>query len=181
MQTQWAKIIPFIAATLLAAGAARAQDILIGKGIAQLWCSDCHLVDPQERKSGRDSAPTFLSIARKKSTTEASLAAFLSTPHGRGGMPDLVLNRTEIQEVSPTSSAYASCLSRTKLLNSTCTTSAHTSMARGAPGVDEDPARQRRDAGGRESGVNEREVLLEALEWARGTFACSPAATPCSN
>jgi mono/diheme cytochrome c family protein len=100
MQTQWAKIIPFIAATLLAAGAARAQDILIGKGIAQLWCSDCHLVDPQERKSGRDSAPTFLSIARKKSTTEASLAAFLSTPHGRGGMPDLVLNRTEIQEVS---------------------------------------------------------------------------------
>ncbi len=100
MQRQWPRIIPFITAALLAAGAARAQDVLIGKGIAQLWCSDCHLVDPQERKSGRDSVPTFLSIARMKSTTEASLAAFLSTPHGRGGMPDLVLNRNEIQDVS---------------------------------------------------------------------------------
>lgn len=98
--TQWARIILFIAAALLAASAARAQDILNGKGIAQLWCSDCHLVDPQERKSGRNSVPTFLSIARMKSTTEAALAAFLSTPHGRGGMPDLVLNRKEIQDVS---------------------------------------------------------------------------------
>jgi mono/diheme cytochrome c family protein len=100
MQTQWARIILFVAAALLAAGAARAQDISTGKGIAQVWCSDCHLVDPQERKSGRNGAPTFLSIARMKSTTEASLAAFLSTPHGRGGMPDLVLNREEIQDVS---------------------------------------------------------------------------------
>ena len=100
MRTQWARIILFIAAALLAASAALAQDILTGKGIAQLWCSDCHLVDPQERKSGRNSAPTFLSIARMKSTTEASLAAFLSTPHGRRGMPDLVLNREEIQDIS---------------------------------------------------------------------------------
>jgi mono/diheme cytochrome c family protein len=100
MRTQWARIVLFIAAALLATGAARAQDILTGKGIAQVWCSDCHLVDPREHKSGRDSAPTFLSVARMKSTTEASLAAFLSTPHGRGRMPDLVLNREEIQDVS---------------------------------------------------------------------------------
>jgi mono/diheme cytochrome c family protein len=101
MQTQWARTPFFIAASLLAAGAARGQDIQNGRGIAELWCSDCHLVDPQERKSGRDSAPTFLSIARMKSTTETSLAAFLSIPHGGGGrMPDLVLNRNEIQDVS---------------------------------------------------------------------------------
>jgi mono/diheme cytochrome c family protein len=99
MQTRWARVILFIAA-LLATGAARAQDILTGKGIAEVWCSDCHLVDPQQRKSGRNSAPTFLSIAQMKSTTEASLAAFLSTPHRRGGMPDLVLNRNEIHDVS---------------------------------------------------------------------------------
>jgi len=100
MQMQWART-PFFIAFLLAAGAARGQDIQNGRGLAQLWCSDCHLVDPQERKSGRDSAPTFLSIARMKSTTEASLAAFLSTPHGGAGrMPDLVLNRNEIQDVS---------------------------------------------------------------------------------
>jgi hypothetical protein len=60
MRTQWARIILFISAALLPGSAARAQDILIGKGIAQLWCSDCHLVDPQERKSGRNSArPRF--------------------------------------------------------------------------------------------------------------------------
>ncbi len=100
MQTQRARIALFIATAFLAVGAARAQDILTGKGLAQVWCSDCHLVDPQERKSGRNSAPTFLSIARMKSTTEASLAAFLSTPHGRGRMPDLVLNREEIEDVS---------------------------------------------------------------------------------
>ena len=35
-------------------------DILNGKGIAQLWCSDCHLVDPQERKSGRNGAHVFI-------------------------------------------------------------------------------------------------------------------------
>jgi mono/diheme cytochrome c family protein len=99
MQTRWARVILFVVA-LLATGTARAQDILTGKGIAEVWCSDCHLVDPQQRKSGRNSAPTFLSIARMKSTTEASLAAFLSTPHGRGGMPDLVLDRNEIQDVS---------------------------------------------------------------------------------
>jgi mono/diheme cytochrome c family protein len=100
MQTQWARTPFFIAAVLLAAGAARGQEVQNGKGIAQLWCSDCHLVDPREQKSGRNSAPSFLSIARMKSTTEASLAAFLSTPHGRGGMPDLVLNREEIGDVS---------------------------------------------------------------------------------
>ena len=100
MQTSWVRIILFIVTPLLAADAARAQDISTGKGIAQVWCSDCHLVDPRERKSGRNSAPTFLSIARMKSTTEASLAAFLSTPHGPGGMPNLVLDRTEIRDVS---------------------------------------------------------------------------------
>jgi hypothetical protein len=47
---------------------------------------------------GRNSAPTFLSIARMKSTTEASLAAFLTAPHGR--MPDIFLNREDIQDIS---------------------------------------------------------------------------------
>jgi mono/diheme cytochrome c family protein len=96
MQTRSAKIL-FIAA-LFAAGAARAQDIAAGKRIAQVWCSNCHFVDPQEGKTGGDSVPTFSSIARMKSTTEMSLAAFLSTPHGR--MPDFSLSRTDIQDVS---------------------------------------------------------------------------------
>lgn len=62
MQTQWPRTPFFIAAVLLGASAARGQDIKNGKGIAQLWCSDCHLVDPRERNSGRDSAPSLLSL-----------------------------------------------------------------------------------------------------------------------
>ncbi len=100
MQTGWARIMLAVSAVLCLAGAGRAQDVSAGRATAQAWCSDCHLVDPQERKSGRNNVPTFLSIARMKSTTEASLAAFLTTPRGLGHMPNVVLNRREIEDVS---------------------------------------------------------------------------------
>ena len=96
MEARSARITLLIAAALLAAGAARARDISKGKEIAQVWCSSCHRVDPEERKTARDAAPAFSAVARMKSTTETSLAAFLSTPHGR--MPDLILSREEIAE-----------------------------------------------------------------------------------
>jgi hypothetical protein len=54
-------------------------------------------------------------------------------------------------------------------------------MARGVPGVDEDPARQRRRAGGRESGSTSTKCCLRYWNGAHGTFPYSPAATPCSN
>ena len=98
MERPSARTILLITATLLAAGAARAQDISNGKEIAQVWCSNCHRIDPKERKTARDTAPAFSDVARMKSTTETSLAAFLSTPHGR--MPDLILSREEIADVS---------------------------------------------------------------------------------
>jgi mono/diheme cytochrome c family protein len=98
METRSAKIIVFSATVMLAAGAARAQDVKVGKAIARVWCSNCHLVDPQEQRTARDGVPTFLAIARMKSTTEMSLAAFLKTPHG--GLPDSTLSRTEIQDVT---------------------------------------------------------------------------------
>jgi mono/diheme cytochrome c family protein len=88
----------FIAAAIFATGTARAQDIVAGKAIAQVWCSNCHHIGPQEKTIARDAVPTFLSIAKMKSTTEMSLAAFLTTPHG--GMPNLTLSRKEIQDVS---------------------------------------------------------------------------------
>ena len=97
MQMQSAGIL-FVAATLLAASGARAQDIEAGKRVAQSACSSCHLVDPKGQNTGSDAVPTFASIARMPSTTEISLAAFLSTPHGR--MPDLILNQAEIQDIS---------------------------------------------------------------------------------
>ena len=98
MQTRSARILLIAAAALLAAGAARAQDIAAGKRVAQASCSSCHLVDPQEQTTGSDAVPTFAAIARMPSTTAMSLAAFLSMPHAH--MPDFVLDRTEIHDVS---------------------------------------------------------------------------------
>lgn len=87
-----------ITAALIAAGGARAQDIASGKHIAQVWCSSCHLVGSENPKVVSDAVPTFFSIAQMSSTTRASLAVFLSTPHGR--MPDFVLSRKNIRDVS---------------------------------------------------------------------------------
>lgn len=98
VQTRWPRAALFIAAVLFAAATAHAHDIANGQGIAQVWCSNCHRVDPLEQGTARDATPTFLTIARKKSTTQASLAAFLRTRHG--GMPDLTLSRKEIEDVS---------------------------------------------------------------------------------
>jgi len=87
-----------IAAALLAASAAGAQDIASGNHIAKTWCSSCHEIGSDERKSVSDAIPSFSSIAQMKSTTATSLAAFLSTPHAN--MPNFVLSRTEIRDVS---------------------------------------------------------------------------------
>jgi mono/diheme cytochrome c family protein len=97
MRTRLAWIL-IVGVALVAAERARAQDVAAGKSIAQVSCSNCHLADPKEQKAGSDAVPTFSSIAQMTSTTEMSLAAFLSSPHGR--MPDLVLSRTEIHDVS---------------------------------------------------------------------------------
>jgi mono/diheme cytochrome c family protein len=87
-----------IAAGTLASVTAHAQDISAGKAIAQTWCANCHRVDPGEKPIADDKAPNFSSIAQMQSTTEMSLAAFLTTPHGK--MPNLSLSRTEIRDVS---------------------------------------------------------------------------------
>jgi mono/diheme cytochrome c family protein len=91
-------ITMFFIGILLATGAARAQDVMDGQRIARTWCSGCHKVDAQEQKVGNDAVPSFSSIAQMNSTTAISLAAFLSTAHGR--MPDYSLSRIEIQNVS---------------------------------------------------------------------------------
>jgi mono/diheme cytochrome c family protein len=87
-----------LAAASLMANAAKAQDIYAGRQLAQTWCSGCHQVDNRARKAGNDAIPSFPSIAQMNSTTAMSLAAFLSTSHGR--MPDYALSETEIQNVS---------------------------------------------------------------------------------
>jgi len=86
------------AVLLFATGGVRAQDIESGKQIAQVSCSGCHRIAGEEPKTTSDAVPSFSSIGQMKSTTPMSLAAFLATPHAN--MPDLVLSRDEIRDVS---------------------------------------------------------------------------------
>jgi len=88
----------FIAAGLMAPGAALAQDVADGQRIAGAWCSGCHQVDEQKQNKGSDAVPSFPSIAQMNSTTQMSLIVFLSNSHNR--MPDYSLSRTEVQNVS---------------------------------------------------------------------------------
>lgn len=70
----------------------RSPDLADGKAMAEKWCSHCHTVAPSE-KHAKDTAPSFVAIARLPSTTEMSLRAFLQTPHVH--MPDYHLTRDE--------------------------------------------------------------------------------------
>lgn len=92
-------ITPIVLVAVLAVSAgARADNIANGRTIAQVWCSNCHHIDPGDQGTAHDAAPTFLSIAKMKSTTAASLGTLLNAHHG--GMPNLNLNRKEIDDVS---------------------------------------------------------------------------------
>ena len=86
-----------LAAGLFAPVPVHAQDLFNGQRIAKVWCSNCHVVDAREHKTGSDVVPSFQSIARMESTTEMSLEAFLRTTHGR--MPNFELTQTEIHDV----------------------------------------------------------------------------------
>ena len=89
----------FAAVVFLMYSAAHAQDVTEGQHIAQTWCSGCHEVNNQIKTTRGDAAaPTFKSVAQMNSTTQMSLAAFLSTPHLR--MSKYVLSPTDIKNVS---------------------------------------------------------------------------------
>jgi mono/diheme cytochrome c family protein len=90
--------ICLVGAALLTTGAASAQDVEAGKQFAQTSCSGCHRIAAEEPKTTSDAVPSFSPIAQMKSTIAMSLAAFLTTPHAN--MPNLVLSRTEIRDVS---------------------------------------------------------------------------------
>ncbi len=83
---------------LAAVQPAHAQDAGAGERIAQSWCSRCHVVDSGQQKAGNDAVPSFPAIARRASTSQASLTVFLVTSHPR--MPDFNLSRAEIQNVA---------------------------------------------------------------------------------
>jgi mono/diheme cytochrome c family protein len=75
-----------------------AGDPAEGHRLAQAWCSNCHLVNPQGQSRASDATPSFAAIARMPSTTSASLHAFLLTPHPP--MPDFRLSRSELGDLT---------------------------------------------------------------------------------
>jgi mono/diheme cytochrome c family protein len=84
-------------ASLLLTLPALAQSPDAGHELARRWCADCHKVERTVQGPLKDTVPTFMSIARMRSTTALSLTAFLMTPHP--SMPNFSLSRQEIRDV----------------------------------------------------------------------------------
>lgn len=84
-----------IAATfiVLSIGESTAADPARGRGIAERWCSECHVVEP-----GQLHVPTFAQIRASEKFDEAGLLAFLAAPH-HSRMPNLSLTRSEIADL----------------------------------------------------------------------------------
>jgi mono/diheme cytochrome c family protein len=85
----------------LGAQSAHAQDSgdpFVGHELATRWCASCHVVDRATQREGSDFGPSFTAIATMRSTTGASLTAFLTTPHGQ--MPDYALSHADIANIS---------------------------------------------------------------------------------
>lgn len=72
-------------------------DAMVGRQLAERWCSSCHVVGSEGVSGTSNGAPTFAAIAGMKSTTPLSLRAFFQTPHAR--MPDLHLSRDETDDL----------------------------------------------------------------------------------
>src|SRR5262245_47952508 len=62
-------------------------DIDAGRGLAEKWCSTCHVVANTQQQGASTGPPPSAAIARMKSTTPLSLRVFLQSGHRR--MPDL--------------------------------------------------------------------------------------------
>jgi cytochrome c2 len=66
-----------------------------GLRLARQWCTGCHVVEPAGR--GGDSGPPFHEVANWPDRTEATMRAWLTTPHPP--MPNLSLSRGEINDI----------------------------------------------------------------------------------
>jgi mono/diheme cytochrome c family protein len=71
---------------------AAAQDQSFGGRLAVRWCMACHVVEPNQG-TATDNAPSFSTIAKRPSTTAASLDRYLSKEHTL--MPDFLLSAQE--------------------------------------------------------------------------------------
>lgn len=88
--------MPAAFAVLAVSTAALAADIGHGEQLAREWCSNCHLVAP-DQTSGGDGAPTFNSIAETAQERNDDLRAWLADPHPP--MPNFDLTVREIDDL----------------------------------------------------------------------------------
>ncbi|HEX7970589.1 MAG TPA: c-type cytochrome [Stellaceae bacterium] len=88
----------------IATPASAAGNAQAGHALAQVWCSSCHMVDTSGQ--GRDTAPPFADIAKRRTADRAWLRAWLISPHPP--MPNFNLSRQEIDDIV----AYLDSLAR---------------------------------------------------------------------
>jgi mono/diheme cytochrome c family protein len=86
-----------IAFVLGVAPSVAAEDPERGKRTALDWCSDCHLVSPDQAKAVPDTAPSFKELAQDPRGTDY-IATFLQAPHFKN-MKGLDLNRYDIEDI----------------------------------------------------------------------------------
>ncbi len=79
-------------------GAQEFADVDAGHALASEVCAACHEVEGESTMSPNPEAPTFRRVAEEPGMTVIALNAFFHTPHNH--MPDLVLTRDEIRNVS---------------------------------------------------------------------------------
>ena len=76
-----------------------AADPSEGKKIAQRWCSECHLVSPDQTGTVPVGPPPFATIAQSSKGSTDYLTTFLQAPHTKD-MQGLKLNRYDIEDLA---------------------------------------------------------------------------------
>src|SRR6185312_2648216 len=88
-------LFALIAAAALPGIAWAAGDAARGEALAQTWCANCHLVEPNS--SARDSAPPWREIARRGVPDHIGARPFHNPPHQP--TPTFALARPQIDDI----------------------------------------------------------------------------------
>jgi mono/diheme cytochrome c family protein len=92
-------LVVLMLGTVVLPALVEAADAKRGRGLAEQWCGNCHLVGTANQPAASDAAPTFTSIANRPTTSEEGLTAFLAEPH-KEAMKGIVLPRLEIADLA---------------------------------------------------------------------------------
>ncbi|PKA45560.1 cytochrome C [Rhizobium sullae] len=94
-----AAIIAVIAGTTATVPVVQAQDIRHGRRLALEVCAICHAVLADQTRSPVAEAPSFETVAVTPGMTAMALNVWL-TAQSHPTMPNIILSRTDVQDVS---------------------------------------------------------------------------------